>query len=191
MPSANSRSNFVTDSSLYINYEGTKVDTGLVFNTDKWHTVGISFNEETVISEFDEISPVVCPLRATNSNATRLICLCLRSPKKKDLCKCKGLGMAHPNGFVVSKANVIAIVTRSVNRVYGNKVHCVLCVSALQNLLILPFCCLCPLRATNSNAMRLICLCLRSPKKKTFAKRKGLGMAHPNGFEPPTVRIGI
>lgn len=25
--------------------------------------------------------------------------------------------MAHPNGFVVSKANVIAIVTRSVNRV--------------------------------------------------------------------------
>ena len=25
--------------------------------------------------------------------------------------------VAHPNGFVVSKANVIAIVTRSVNRV--------------------------------------------------------------------------
>lgn len=25
--------------------------------------------------------------------------------------------MAHPNGFVVSRANVIAIVTRSVNRV--------------------------------------------------------------------------
>ena len=86
MPSANSRSNFVTDSSLYIKYEGTKVDTGLVFNTDKWHTVGISFNEETARSDFEEISPVVCPLRATNSNAKRLICLCLRSPKK-DLCK--------------------------------------------------------------------------------------------------------
>ena len=86
MPSANSRSNFVTDSSLYINYEGTKVDTGLVFDVRKWHTVGISFNEKTVISEFDEIQPVVYPLRATNSNATRLICLCLRSPKK-DLCK--------------------------------------------------------------------------------------------------------
>ena len=28
-------------------------------------------------------------------------------------------------------------------------------------------------------------------EKKTFAKRKGLEMAHPNGFEPPTVRIGI
>lgn len=98
MPSANSRSNFVTDSSLYINYEGTKADTGLVFNMDKWHTVGISFNEETVRSNFEGISPVVCPLRATNSNATRLICLCLRSPKK-DLCRCKGLGMAHPNGF--------------------------------------------------------------------------------------------
>lgn len=58
MPSANSRSNFVTDNSLYIDYEGTIVDTGLVFNTDKWHTVGISFNEETVISEFEEIQPM-------------------------------------------------------------------------------------------------------------------------------------
>lgn len=87
MPSANSRSNFVTDNSLYIDYEGTKVDTGLVFNMDKWHTVGISFNEETVRSDFEEISSVVCPLRATNSNATCcVICLCLRSPKK-DLCK--------------------------------------------------------------------------------------------------------
>lgn len=91
MLSANSRSNFVIDSSLYINYEGTKVDTGLVFNTDKWHTVGISFNEETVRSDFEEISPVVCPLRATNSNATRLICLCLRSPKKRPLQNAKVL----------------------------------------------------------------------------------------------------
>lgn len=113
MLSANSRSNFVTDSSLYINYEGTKVDTGLVFNTDKWHTVGISFNEKTVRSDFEEISPVVCPLRATNSNATRLICLCLRSPKKKTFAKRKGLGMAHPNGFVVSKASEIAIYAKS------------------------------------------------------------------------------
>ena len=140
MLSANSRSNFVTDSSLYINYEGTKVDTGLVFNMDKWHTVGISFNEETVISEFDEIQPVVCPLRATNSNASRLICLCLRS-LKKDLCKtqrswngapkrirseqsernsdlCKVQSRkVHIGGLVASKASVIAIVTRSVNRV--------------------------------------------------------------------------
>ena len=91
---------------------------------------------------------------------------------KKDLCANKGLGMAHPNGFVASKASVIAIVTRSVNRVYGNKVHCVLCVSALQNLLILLFCRLCPLRATNSNATRLICLCLRSPKKRPLRKQR-------------------
>ena len=47
------------DNKLFLNYEGTKVDTGLVFNTDKWHTVGISFNEETVISEFEEIQPMV------------------------------------------------------------------------------------------------------------------------------------
>ena len=58
MPSANSRSNFVTDNSLYIDYEGTIVDTGLVFDTGKWHTVGISFNEETVRSEFEEIQPM-------------------------------------------------------------------------------------------------------------------------------------
>ena len=37
--------------------------------------------------------------------------------EKKTFAKRKGLGMAHPGGFVVSKANVIAIVTRSVNRV--------------------------------------------------------------------------
>ncbi len=91
MLSANSRSNFVTDNSLYIDYEGTIVDTGLVFDVRKWHTVGISFNEKTVISEFDEIQPVVCPLRATNSNATRLICLCLRSPKKRPLQNAKVL----------------------------------------------------------------------------------------------------
>lgn len=37
--------------------------------------------------------------------------------KKKTFAKRKGLGMVHPGGFVVSKASVIAIVTRSVNRV--------------------------------------------------------------------------
>lgn len=47
------------DNKLFLNYEGTIVDTGLVFNTDKWHTVGISFNEETVRSDFEEIQPMV------------------------------------------------------------------------------------------------------------------------------------
>ena len=46
------------DNKLFLNYEGTIVDTGLVFNTDKWHTVGISYKEETVRSEFEEIQPM-------------------------------------------------------------------------------------------------------------------------------------
>lgn len=46
------------DNKLFLNYEGTIVDTGLVFNMDKWHTVGVSFYEKTVISEFDEIQPM-------------------------------------------------------------------------------------------------------------------------------------
>lgn len=43
------------DDKLFLNYEGTKVDTGLVFKVNKWHTVGISFNEETVVSDIGEI----------------------------------------------------------------------------------------------------------------------------------------
>lgn len=46
------------DNKLFLNYEGNLVDTGLVFNMDKWHTVGVSFYEKTVISEFDEIQPM-------------------------------------------------------------------------------------------------------------------------------------
>lgn len=33
--------------------------------------------------------------------------------EKKTFAKRKGLGMAHPNGFVVSKASVIAIYAKS------------------------------------------------------------------------------
>lgn len=39
--------------------------------------------------------------------------LSLLAVTEKTFAKRKGLGMAHPNGFVVSKANVIAIYAKS------------------------------------------------------------------------------
>lgn len=36
---------------LFIDKEGTKIDTGLVFTNEQWHTVGLSFKYETVTEE--------------------------------------------------------------------------------------------------------------------------------------------
>ncbi len=42
-------------------------------------------------------------------NTRNFLVLLLFDKHKKDLCANKGLGMAHPNGFVASKVSVIVI----------------------------------------------------------------------------------